>query len=99
MLHSVGKTDKLQKWLVVRLIWFHLIYINAEGVFHPPCSPLCDVCQCFLVNPGILHMERVLALEEAGPGGVQPVLVIHLGLFIATVVRVFLITVPDGARN
>ena len=28
MLHSVGKTDKLQKWLVVRLIWFHLIYIS-----------------------------------------------------------------------
>ena len=80
-------------------IHLHLIYINAEGVFHPPCSPLCDVCQGFLVNPGILHMQRVLALEEARPGGVQPVLVVHLGLFSATIVRVFLITVPDRARN
>ena len=71
-------------------IHLHLIYINAEGVFHYPCSPLCDVCQGFLVNPGILHMQRVLALEESRPGGVQPVLVIHLGLCIATIVRVFL---------
>ena len=28
----------------------------------------------------IRHVQRVLALEETGPGGVQPVLVVGLGL-------------------
>lgn len=46
----------------------------------PLGEPLPDVSEGLLVEAGVAHLQRVLTLEEAGPGGVQPVLVEDLGL-------------------
>ena len=43
-------------------------------------EPLPDVLEGLLVHPSVAHLHRVLTLEEAGPGRVQPVLVEGLGL-------------------
>ena len=41
---------------------------------------LANVLKSLLVHPGVAHLEGVLTLKEARPGGVQPVLVEGLGL-------------------
>ena len=47
---------------------------------------LANVGEGLLVNTGVLHLQRVLALEESGPGGVEPVLVERLQNVICLII-------------
>lgn len=47
-------------------------------------KPFADMDQSLLVDASRGDLERVLALEEAGPRAVQPVLVLDVGFFAGT---------------
>ena len=49
--------------------------LEIGGVGRTESEPVPDMGQSLLVHSGVRHLQGILALEEAGPGGIQPVLV------------------------
>lgn len=52
-------------------------------------EPLANVHQSVLLDTGLVHFQRVLALEETGPRAIQPILVLDVRLLFGTLVSFF----------